>query len=287
MARVGISPNAVTSISIVGFWGPEEPGDDTANRYGAEALLWRKLGKVQAWVQGDYGREQANAALPDPTQDAKWWALGGWVSYDFASTLGLALRGDYVDDQNGARSTFNGLVGFPANTGQKFGGAAVCIFLLPYDSASYGRPHRRGDLGVRYPAACGRYPGRASSGTVGLARPAQRRDRPPLYAGPAQGGHDRRRRPSRRGERAVRVRPERRGGRRVRPEHRPRGQRRPQARRESPISIGRRDSRLRHRHLLLPPAAPRLGARYLHDGDAGPAAARRPHRRHAVLHGVG
>jgi len=144
MGRVGISPNAVTSIGIVGFWGPEEPGDDTANRYGAEALLWRKLGKVQAWVQADYGRERANAALPDPTQDAKWWALGGWVSYDFASTLGLGLRGDYVDDQNGARSTFNGLVGFPANTGQKFGGATATLNVRAWPSALV-RPEVRYD----------------------------------------------------------------------------------------------------------------------------------------------
>ncbi len=144
MGRVGISPDALTSIGIVGFWGPEETGDDTANRYGVEALLWRKLGKVQAWVQGDYGREQANAALPDPAQDAKWWALGGWVTYDFTSILGLALRGDYVNDENGARSTFNGLVGFPANTGQKFGGATATLNVRAWPNALV-RPEVRYD----------------------------------------------------------------------------------------------------------------------------------------------
>src|SRR5438270_2679451 len=99
MGRVGIYPDALTSIGVVGFWGPEEAVSNTANRYGVEGLLWRKLGKAALWVQGDYGREQANAALPDSTQDAKWWALGGWVTYDFSSTLGVALRGDYVNDQ--------------------------------------------------------------------------------------------------------------------------------------------------------------------------------------------
>src|SRR5256885_2571239 len=76
MGRVGLYPNALTSLGIVGYWGAEEPGNNSANRYGFEGLLWRKLGKAAGWVQGDYGTGQANAALPDPTPDAKGWALG-------------------------------------------------------------------------------------------------------------------------------------------------------------------------------------------------------------------
>src|SRR5213080_5450806 len=78
MGRLGIYPDALSSISLVGYWGPEEAGNNSANRYGVNAVLWRKVGKTNVWVQGDYGTEQANAALVDPTQDAKWWALGGW-----------------------------------------------------------------------------------------------------------------------------------------------------------------------------------------------------------------
>src|SRR5438309_6075057 len=144
MGRVGVYPDARTSIGIVGFWGPEEAGNNTANRYGVEGLLWRKLGKAAVWVQGDYGTEQANAALPDPTQDAKWWALGGWVTYDFTSSLGLALRADYVNDENGARSTFNGLVGFPANTGQKFGSGTATLNIRAWPDAVV-RPELRYD----------------------------------------------------------------------------------------------------------------------------------------------
>src|SRR2546426_12710631 len=106
MGRVGIYPDALSSISLVGYWGPEQPNNNTANRYGINGVLWRKLGsQVNVWLQGDYGEEQANAALPDPTQDAKWWAAGAWVTYDFSSALGLALRGDYVNDENGARTS--------------------------------------------------------------------------------------------------------------------------------------------------------------------------------------
>src|SRR5213594_2974941 len=144
MGRLGVYPDARTSIGIVGFWGPEEAGNNTANRYGVEGLLWRKLGKAAVWVQGDYGTEQANAALPDPTQDAKWWALGGWVTYDFSSAVGLALRGDYVNYENGARSTFNGLVGYPANAGQRFGSGTATLNIRAWPSAVV-RPEVRYD----------------------------------------------------------------------------------------------------------------------------------------------
>ena len=142
MGRVGIYPDALTSLGIVGFWGPEEPTNNTANRYGVEALLWRKLGNAQVWIQGDYGQEQANAALPVPTQDAKWWALGAWVTNDFSPTLGLALRGDYVSDQNGARS--NGVSGFSPNTGQKFGSGTATLNIKAWPSAVV-RPEVRYD----------------------------------------------------------------------------------------------------------------------------------------------
>jgi len=51
-----------------------------------------QLGKAGVWVQGDYATSKRNAALADPTQDAKWWALGGWITYDFSATAGLAVR---------------------------------------------------------------------------------------------------------------------------------------------------------------------------------------------------
>jgi Putative beta-barrel porin-2, OmpL-like. bbp2 len=142
MGRVGIYPDALTSLGIVGYWGPEEPGNNTANRYGIDGLLWRKLGKAAVWVQGDYGQEQANAALPDPTQDAKWWALGGWVTYDFNASAGLAVRGDYVNDENGARTS--GAFGFIPNTGQKFGSATATLNIRSWPNAVV-RPEVRYD----------------------------------------------------------------------------------------------------------------------------------------------
>src|SRR5438046_1306883 len=142
MGRVGIYPDAATSLGIVGFWGPEEAGINGANRYGIEGRRWRKLGKAAGWVRGANGREQANAARPDPPQDAQWGPLGGWVTYDFNSAVGLALRGDYANDQDGART--NCLFGFPANTGQKFGSGTATLNIRAWPDAVV-RPELRYD----------------------------------------------------------------------------------------------------------------------------------------------
>ena len=126
MGRFGIYPDALTSISLVGYYGPEQTVDSTADRYGLNVVLNRKFGaRTSVWLQGDYGREQANAALPDPTKDAKWWAIGGWLTYDFSPKIGVGLRGDYFDDRDGARTS--GFLGFPANTGLKVGSGTLTL----------------------------------------------------------------------------------------------------------------------------------------------------------------
>jgi hypothetical protein len=146
MGRVGLYPDTLSSIGITAFVGPEEPGDNLHKRSGVEALLWRKLGNAQVWVQGDWGKEQANAALPTPTQDATWSAYGVWVTYDFSATVGLALRGDYVNDKNGARSS--GAFGYsvlpPTNTGRKFGSGTATLNLKAWPNAIV-RPELRYD----------------------------------------------------------------------------------------------------------------------------------------------
>jgi Putative beta-barrel porin-2, OmpL-like. bbp2 len=103
MGRIGIS-GAKTTLGITAFYGNLEPGITGAPRYGVEGLLNQKAGKASFWVQADYGKEKANAALFDPTQDASWWAVGGWAAVDASSTLNLSARADYLDDAEAART---------------------------------------------------------------------------------------------------------------------------------------------------------------------------------------
>jgi len=137
MGRVGLYPDSVTSFAVVGFWGPEQPNNVVANRYGVEGLLSRRFGKAAISVQADYGKEQ----------DVSWSALGGWITYDLSAAVGVALRADYVDDKNGARTS--GVLGFPATTGQRFGSATATLNVRAWPGAVV-RPELRYDRSTIY-----------------------------------------------------------------------------------------------------------------------------------------
>jgi hypothetical protein len=104
MARVAVSPGQHTSVGLVGYYGPQQESS-AAKRYGLDLLVQRRLGGASLWLQADYGAEEANPALPDPTRDAHWWAGGLWLAFDAAPRLGVALRADYLDDRQGFRTS--------------------------------------------------------------------------------------------------------------------------------------------------------------------------------------
>lgn len=124
-AQLRMTPDAASYIAVLGYVGPQE-ANSSARRYGTQGIVsYAFTKKLTTWIQGDYGREQANDALPNPTRDAIWWAVGGWLTYDVASEVGLALRGDYLRDEQGARTS--GVFGFPPNVGQKVGSATATL----------------------------------------------------------------------------------------------------------------------------------------------------------------
>jgi Putative beta-barrel porin-2, OmpL-like. bbp2 len=143
LGRLGLYPDTSSSIALFGYTGAEELNDPSALRSGAEALLWKKLAPAwNAWVQLDYGREMANAALPDSTRDAQWWAFGAWASHDFTSDVGLGARADYMADPNGARTSR--VLGFPALAGQRVATATLTLNLRTWPHALV-RPEVRYD----------------------------------------------------------------------------------------------------------------------------------------------
>jgi len=140
MARLGLTPDDKTLIALLGFVGPEQPSNTQNKRMGAEVLLSRKIvPAATGWFQLDYGQEDG-AALGGA--QAKWYAAGLWLTYDVASTTTLALRGDYMNDRDGARTS--GLFGFPVNAGQKVGSATATLNVKRWDHALI-RPEIRYD----------------------------------------------------------------------------------------------------------------------------------------------
>ena len=91
------------------------------------------------YLQGDYGQEED---LVGPGENATWWGVGLWGTYDVTPAVGLALRGDYIDDKDGARTS--GVLGFPANTRHKFGSATATLNIKAFPGALI-RPELRYD----------------------------------------------------------------------------------------------------------------------------------------------
>lgn len=139
-ARVGLTPDEKTLIALSAYAGPEQPRNNTNERAGVQLLGSRKLTPAAtAEVQLDYGQEDHAAA--DGGQ-SKWYAAGLWLTYDVASSATLALRGDYMNDRNGTRTS--GVLGFPVNDGLKVGGVTGTLNIKYWDHALL-RPEIRFD----------------------------------------------------------------------------------------------------------------------------------------------
>ena len=157
MGRLGLTPDALTTIGLVGYIGNEKAAvagvTPSGDRWGADVLITRKVGSATLNLQGDYGEEKD---LPAPGQTAKWWAAGLWAAFDVSPMLNVALRGDYVDDKDGVRTS--GVFGFPANAGQKFGSGTLTLNIKRWDSVLI-RPEIRYDRSnlLAFPATDGTF----------------------------------------------------------------------------------------------------------------------------------
>ncbi len=109
-ARVGLAPDDKTLFALTGSLGPEQVLNNSSSRRALNVVGSRRIGSAaNAIFQLDYGHEDVAGSK------ATWSAAGTWLTYDLASSASLALRADYVNDRNGARTS--GVLGFPANTG--------------------------------------------------------------------------------------------------------------------------------------------------------------------------
>jgi hypothetical protein len=125
MGRIGYTPDDKTTLSLLGYGGPEQAGDNHDWRTGTDIVFNRNklfTDKLNVWVQLDYGHEdnapQADLSTITPTvfPNSDWYGAGGWITYDFTDKVELALRSDYVKDKHGVRTPFVDGLGGTGNT---------------------------------------------------------------------------------------------------------------------------------------------------------------------------
>ncbi|HKW42492.1 MAG TPA: outer membrane beta-barrel protein [Gemmatimonadales bacterium] len=110
MARLGVTPSDRAGLAFFAYVGPEQPNNTSHQRYGGEFVgTFKPATPTTIYVQFDAGREQGIAA---GGADARWWGAGLWGVFNLDPKLTLALRGDYMADRDGVRTS--GVLGFGA-----------------------------------------------------------------------------------------------------------------------------------------------------------------------------
>jgi hypothetical protein len=117
MARIGWTPSAAFTLGVLGFYGPEQAGNDRDTRQGVNVVAtFKGIARTTLVAQFDYGTEEGLAA---DGGSAAWWGVGGWLVHDLGERSQVALRGDYVDDRDGVRTS--GVFGFQPAASRQFG----------------------------------------------------------------------------------------------------------------------------------------------------------------------
>ncbi len=101
MAALGIKPDSKTWLSLIGFGGDE--GNDFTVR-GGSLLAGRTFGdKITTGLELDYFNFETAGGHSD------LYSVGGWFGYDFSPKVGVAVRAEYLRDQDAF-----GIPGVPA-----------------------------------------------------------------------------------------------------------------------------------------------------------------------------
>lgn len=141
IGRLYWAPNEKTSYTLIGYGGPEQldTQKDPVNGIPGAAGNWRRgielvvthqcLPKLNTALQLDYGCE-SGADVNGGT--AEWYAGGVWMIYDFTEKAQGALRVDYLNDKDGARTS--DFLGFPSNTHQELLSVTFTLNVKPLES---------------------------------------------------------------------------------------------------------------------------------------------------------
>lgn len=94
IGSINLKPTKDLWVNLLGFGGDESP---TLSVKGGSVLAgYQVTPKLGTGFEFDYFNFDSAAGSSDDL-----WSVGGWVWYDFTPTVGLALRGEFLDDKDG------------------------------------------------------------------------------------------------------------------------------------------------------------------------------------------
>jgi hypothetical protein len=131
MGRLGVTPSDRVALAFFGYYGPEQAGNVSNKRYGGEFVgTFKPASTTTIYAQLDVGGEQGIAAGGG---DASWSGVGLWGVIDANPKLTLVLRGDYIDDQDGVRTS--GVLGFPAAASRSLASGTATLNIKTWSHA--------------------------------------------------------------------------------------------------------------------------------------------------------
>jgi hypothetical protein len=108
MGSINLKLDSKTWINLIGFGGE---GAGTLSADGGSVIGGRQLtSQLGSGFEFDYFH-----FAPDSGATGDTWSIGGWLWYDFTPKVGLAFRGEFLDDVNGMG--LNTALGAPAPFG--------------------------------------------------------------------------------------------------------------------------------------------------------------------------
>ena len=131
VGRVGITPNDRVSLSFLGGLGPEQADNTSNNRYYGQFVgMFKPVQEATLYGELDGGNEEGLGANGG---SASWWSVGGWGVFDVSSKASFAVRGEYMDDADGVRTS--GVFGFPAAPSRKLQSLTATLNVKSWEHA--------------------------------------------------------------------------------------------------------------------------------------------------------
>ncbi len=114
-AHLGITPSDRVALAFLAAAGPEQTDNTSNNRYAGQFIgTFKPASTTTLYTEFDVGSEEGLSASGG---SASWWGAGVWGVFDLSPKASLALRGDYIDDADGVRTS--GVFGFPVAASRK------------------------------------------------------------------------------------------------------------------------------------------------------------------------
>jgi hypothetical protein len=130
-AHLGITPSDRVALAFLVAAGPEQTDNTSNNRYAGQFVgTFKPASTTTIYTQYDVGSE---AGLGATGGSATWWGAGLWGVFDLSPKASLAVRGDYMDDHDGVRTS--GVFGFSSAPARKLQSATATLNVKSWNHA--------------------------------------------------------------------------------------------------------------------------------------------------------